>query len=118
MSPCLTPRVCTLGCRSWLGPKPSWARLADTPAACPAPALQAWLQEFAWTEEELPKRLRERQSTLAHADSSRHTGGHEDKTALMAQLAKEPMFCFEVCACRPRAVQGWGAGRRVVGCPA
>lgn len=79
------------------GQTPSWARLADTPAARPAPAVQAWLQEFAWTEEELPKRLRERQSTLAHADSSRHTGGQQDKAALMAELAKEPMFCFEVC---------------------
>lgn len=65
---------------------------------CPAPPvpLQAWLQEFAWTEAELPQRLRERQSTLAHADSSRHRGGHKDKTALMSELSKEPMFCFEV----------------------
>lgn len=58
--------------------------------------MQAWLQEFAWTEAELPQRLRERQSTLAHADSSRHRGGHKDKTALMSELSKEPMFCFEV----------------------
>jgi len=60
------------------------------------PLPQAWLQEFAWTEAELPQRLRERQSTLAHADSSRHRGGQEDKAALMAELAQEPMFCFEV----------------------
>lgn len=83
-----------------------------SPPACPAPPSgpwslpppQAWLQEFAWTEAELPQRLRERQSTLAHADSSRHRGGQEDKAALMAELAQEPMFCFEV-----RWLVGWGA---------
>ena len=69
-------------------PRPPAARLPRCP--------QAWLQEFAWTEAELPKRLRERESTLAHADSSVHGGGHEHKAHLLSKLAQEPMFCFEV----------------------
>lgn len=90
---------------------------------CLVPLLvQAWLQEFAWTEEELPQRLRERQSTLAHADSSRHKGGQEDKASLMAELAREPMFCFEVgerpCGWPGSVRMGWRAGQRVVGCRA
>lgn len=76
-------------------------RLASLLVDARAPAwlprrLQAWLQEFAWTEAELPKRLRERESTLAHAESSVHGGGHAQKAHLLGKLAREPMFCFEV----------------------
>ena len=47
-------------------------------------------QEFAWPEEDLPKRKAERGSSLT-ADTA-------------AELAKEPMFCFEArCQCSPRA---------------
>jgi len=38
-------------------------------------------QEFAWPEEDLPKRKAERGSSLT--------------TDTAAELAKEPMFCFE-----------------------
>ena len=44
-------------------------------------------QEFAWPEEDLPKRKAERGSSLT-ADTA-------------AELAKEPMFCFEVRRLHP-----------------
>jgi hypothetical protein len=40
---------------------------------------QVWLEEFAWTEDDLPKRLQIRNCSLPH------------KT----ELEKEPMFCFQ-----------------------
>ena len=39
------------------------------------------MQEFAWAEEDLPRRKADRGSSL--------------KADLAAELAKEPMFCFE-----------------------
>jgi hypothetical protein len=47
--------------------------------------LQVWLQEFAWTEEERESQLRQRASSL-RAGSDAHAA---------AELAHEPLFCFE-----------------------
>lgn len=65
-----------------------WASLlddADHAGAAPHTAaawVQAWLQEVAWTEAELPKQLAQR--------NSRATSPRE-----AAQLQREPMFCYE-----------------------
>ena len=40
------------------------------------------MQEFAWAEEDLPKRKADRGSSL--------------KADVAAELARQPMFCFEV----------------------
>ena len=48
--------------------------------------LQVWLQEFAWTEEDISQKLAERGSSLAPDSDPR----------LADTLAKEPLFCFEV----------------------
>lgn len=45
-------------------------------------ALQVWLQDFAWTEEEVPQRVSQRKL--------RGQGEHD-----VQQLAAEPMFCME-----------------------
>ena len=45
--------------------------------------LQVWLQEFSWSEEDLPRKLKQRASSLP------------DDSFAVAELNKEPMFCFE-----------------------
>ncbi|KAL4431078.1 hypothetical protein ABPG75_006334 [Micractinium tetrahymenae] len=45
--------------------------------------LQVWLQEFAWTEGDVPRKLAERASSL------------DPSCPRNAELAKEPIFCFE-----------------------
>ncbi len=45
--------------------------------------LQVWLQEFAWTEAEKLRRLKERSSNLRLTSSVRE------------EVDREPMFCFE-----------------------
>lgn len=44
------------------------------------PTVQVWLQDFAWTEKDVPKKLKTRAAKLP--DSS--------------TLASEPIFCFEL----------------------
>jgi hypothetical protein len=61
----------------------SFLRLYNAKEACPECeaqcALQVWLQEFAWTEEE-------KQGKLERRNRDGPQGRH---------LAKEPMFCFD-----------------------
>jgi hypothetical protein len=47
------------------------------------PDVQVWLQEFAWTEAEKLRRLKERSSNLRVTSIVREA------------VDKEPMFCFE-----------------------
>ncbi|KAL4421963.1 hypothetical protein ABPG77_010986, partial [Micractinium sp. CCAP 211/92] len=57
---------------------------ASIPQARQSRQFVVWLQEFAWTEADVPRKLAERASTV-------DPGSLQD-----AQLAKEPMFCFEI----------------------
>lgn len=51
-------------------------------------AVQVWLQEFSWTEHEMPKRL-------AVRNTAQSSGDGEAAQKLREKLAREPMFCFE-----------------------
>ena len=46
--------------------------------------LQDWLQEFAWTEKDVPRKRQERASSLP-----------QDSTELL-RMNSQPMYCFEV----------------------
>ena len=52
-------------------------------------ARQIWLQEFAWTEREKPKKL------VARNAGETSSGSTEGLQLLREKLAQEPMFCFE-----------------------
>ncbi len=54
----------------------------QTVACCAHDSLSGCVQEFAWAEEDVPKRRADRGSSI-NANTA-------------AELAKEPMFCFEV----------------------
>ncbi len=48
------------------------------------PVMQVWLQEFAWTENDVPRKRQERASNLPQDCPER------------VSIDYEPMFCFEV----------------------
>ncbi|KAK9813862.1 hypothetical protein WJX73_002319 [Symbiochloris irregularis] len=52
------------------------------------PLLQAWLQEFAWTERELPK-------VMARRNAAQSSGSQERAQELRQELEQMPMFCFQ-----------------------
>ena len=60
--------------------------------------MQAWLQEFAWTEEAHARKLADR--------NARAQSDHEQ-----ALLMKQPMFCFET------ALKLHGAASQICRCP-
>ena len=79
---------CLASCHAYL---PSNTLLPPSPL--PSLPLQVWLQEFAWTEADLPRKRAERASSLPPGAASS-----------AAQLSREPMFCIEVrftrrCCC-------------------
>lgn len=110
-SPAPRPQSCNSLVLSWLGYLPvlfllaaaalsnAWLMSPKRPAD--TGILQSWLEEFAWTEAELPQRREERVSTLVSVASS-----SGDKPAERAKLAEklhnEPMFCVEVSLMRCR----------------
>ena len=86
------PRPCRCGSRSVSVHPPSAVLLR--------PHAQVWLQEFAWSEAELPKRRQQRASSLPPGSEK------------AVKIDREPMFCVEVrggaATATPRA--GWLRG--------
>ncbi|KAK9807443.1 hypothetical protein WJX73_007832 [Symbiochloris irregularis] len=92
---------CRVYADTWLGLTPlhiaesasvvcwSFVAMPKNPVGEP-PLLQVWLQEFAWTEKELPK-------LLARRNAAQSSGGHEQEHVqhLRTKLERQPMFCFQ-----------------------
>ncbi len=65
--------------------------------------LQVWLQEFAWTEKDVPRKRQERASSLP-----------QDSTELL-RMNSEPMYCFEVGGRQTVPRAGARAGQATAG---